>query len=116
MTVARLIAIPKLNSISFILLGVGAYESICVQMPYFMRGLIFGSANESGAFFILVGYGISEPFTQHLINWGTGIISCGFWYLLLTLLLMVMYTAIMLIIYAHKTLQKKKKERKSATK
>ncbi len=95
----RLMALPNiLNSISFILLGVGACEFICAQTPYSMRGLISGFAYGSGAVFILVGYGISEPFTRHLIDWGAGIISCGFWYLLSILLLMVIYTAILLIL------------------
>ena len=56
-----------------------------------MRGLMFGCTIGSAAIFLLVGYGISELFTQHLINWGTGTISCGFWYLLLTGVLMVIY-------------------------
>ena len=33
-----------------------------------MRGLIFGCAKGSAIVFLLIGYGISEPFTQHLIN------------------------------------------------
>jgi hypothetical protein len=87
-----------LNSVSFILLGVGAYEFICAQTPYSMRGLIFGWAHGSCTIFILVGYGISEPFTRHLINWGTGTISCGFWYLVLIMLFMVIYTAVLLVV------------------
>ena len=39
---SRWMAIPNiLNCVSFILLGVGAYEFMCAQTPYFMRGLIF---------------------------------------------------------------------------
>ena len=92
-------AIPNiLSSMSFILLGVGAYEFFCAQTPYSMRGLIFGCANGSAIVFLLVGYGISEPFTHHLINWGTGTISCGFWYLLLIGLLMVIFTTLWWII------------------
>ena len=108
---SRLMAIPNiLNSVSFILLGVGACEFICAQTPYSMRGLIFGCAKASGAIFILVGYGISKPFTQHLIDWGTGIISCAwFRYLLMILLLMVIYTVILLII--KKNSQEKKERR-----
>ena len=94
------IIIPNiLSSMSSIFFGVGVYEFFCAQSPHSMRGLIFGCANGSAIFFLLVGYGISEPFTdQHLINWGTGIISCGFWYLLLIGLLMVIYTTILLIL------------------
>ena len=96
---SRWMAIPNiLSSMSFILLGIGAYEFFCAQSPYSMRGLIFGCANGSAVVFLLVGYGISEPFTRHLINWSTGTISCGFWYLLLIGLLMVSYTTILLIL------------------
>ena len=106
---SKLMAIPNiLNSMSFLLLGIGASEFICAQTPYSMRGLIFGCASGSAAIFFLVGYGISESFTRHLINWGTGIISCGFWYLLMILLLMVMYTAILLILIKH--YKKRKRE------
>jgi hypothetical protein len=64
-------AIPNiLNSVSFTLLGVGVYEFICAQTPYSMRGLIFGWAHGNCAIFILVGYGISEVFTRHLIKAG----------------------------------------------
>ena len=102
-------AIPStLYSISFILLGIGAYEFICAQTPYSMRGLIFGATYGSSTFFMLVGYGISEPFTRHLIDWGTGIISCRFWYLLLNVLLMALYSAALLILIRH--YKKRKRE------
>ena len=95
-------AIPNiLNSVSFILLDVGAYEFMCAQTPYSMRGLIFGYVSGSAAIFLLIGYGISKPFTWHLINWGMGIISCGFWYLFLIGLLMVIFIAVLLILIKH---------------
>ena len=95
-------AIPSiLNCVSFILLDVGAYEFMCAQTPYSMRGLIFGYAGGSAAIYLLVRYGISEPFTRHLINWGTGTISCGFWYLLFTRPLMVIFSAVLLILIKH---------------
>ena len=99
---SRWMAIPNiLNSVSFILLGVGACEFFCAQTPYSMRGLIFGYAIGSAAIYLLIGYGISEPFTRHLINWSTGTISCGFWYLLSIGLLMVIFSAILLILIKH---------------
>ena len=58
-------------------------SSALKPLSYSMRGLIIGCANGSAAIFLLVGYGISEPLTRYLINWGMGAISCGFWYLLL---------------------------------
>ena len=45
-------AIPNiLSSMSLILLGVGAYEFLCAQSPYSMRGLIFGCASGSAIVF-----------------------------------------------------------------
>ena len=90
-----------LNCVSFILLDVGAYEFMCAQTPYSMRGLIFGYACGSVAIYLLIGYGISEPFTRHLINWDTGTISCGFWYLLLIVLLIVIFSAVLVILIKH---------------
>ena len=107
---SRWMPIPKFC----VLLGVGVYEFFCTQTPYSMRGLIFGYASGSAAIYHLFGYGISEPFTRHLINWGTGTISCGFWYLLLIGLLMVIFTAILLI-DSHESLQESK-ERRCTTK
>ena len=97
------LSIPKiLSSISFILLRVSAYEFMCAQTPYSMRGLIFGYTSGNAAIFLLIGYGIlSKPFTWHLINWGMGTISCGFWYLLLIELLMVIFIAVLLILIKH---------------
>ena len=98
----RWMAIPTiLNSISFIFIGIGTYEFICAQTPYSMRELIFGAAYGSFAVFSLIGYGISMLFTGHLIGWGTGIISCGFWYLLLILLVMALYSTVLLILLRH---------------
>ena len=62
---------------------------------------LFGAAYGSFAIFSLIGYGISMLFTGYLIDWGTGIISCGFWYLLLILLLMALYSTVLLILLRH---------------
>ena len=37
-----------------------------------------------------IGVGISTPFISQLSIWGTGIISCGFWYALLFLVVEVL--------------------------
>ena len=98
----RWMAIPNiLNSISFILLGIGVCEFISAQTPYSMRGLIFGATYGSFAIYCLIGYGISTLFTRRLIDWGTGVINCGFWYLLLMVLLMMIHSAVLLILIRH---------------
>ena len=79
--------LPKfLKSLSVVALYLGAAEFMCAQTPYYMRGLMFGVAYDSGSLFALIGYGITEPFRRKYIIWGTGMISCEFWYLLLNIL------------------------------
>jgi hypothetical protein len=50
-----------------------------------MRELMIGACYASVFIFTMTGYGIYWPFTQQSSNWGTGIISCEFWYLFSTL-------------------------------
>ena len=95
----RWMAIPLfLHSLSASVFGIGAIEFIASQAPYSMRGLIMGTAYCMFALCAAVGIGISIPFTRQLSIWGTGIISCGFWYALLLLVVEVlvgfMFTAI----------------------
>ena len=75
------------NSISIVASATGAFEFICSQSPYSMRGLLFGAAYGSVVFYCVVGYGIMQPFTKKSISaaWGTqesSIVSFGtcFWY------------------------------------
>ena len=83
----RLMALPSfINSISITMFGIGGIEFICAQTPYSMRGLISGASYGSVAVFTLIGFGITYPFTMSLSIWSTGLISCGFWYLLLSIL------------------------------
>ena len=84
-------AIPLLLfSLSTSVIGIGAVEFIVSQAPYSMRGLIMGTAYCMLALCASVWVGISTPFTRQLSIWGTGIISCGFWYALLLLVIEVL--------------------------
>ena len=49
---------------------------------------MFGAVYGAGLVFTLIGYGIIQPFINNLITWKTGIISCGFWYMLLSVILL----------------------------
>ncbi len=94
--------LPRLlNSVSLITLITGAFELICSQSPYSMRGLLFGAIYGSVVpYCTIVGYGIWNPFMKHSTVWGTGIIyfSCEFWFLLLILLFLMAYTIILRIL------------------
>ena len=91
-----------IHSLSLCLLGIGCIEFIASQSPYSMRGLLMGTGYCMFALCAAIGVGISIPFTHYPSIWGTGIISCGFWFALLLLVVEVlagvMYT-IMLMWY-----------------
>ena len=82
------------NWTSILLLIIGCLEFICAQSPQLMKGVLFGFTYGSVLASVAIGYGIYVPFTKNLSTWGTGKISCGFWYLLMTLLLMIVKTLI----------------------
>ena len=73
------------HSMSIAFYAIGVIQFIVAQSPYSMRGLIMGAAY--GLLFLSVALSltISVPFTHNLSIWGTGIISCGFWYSLMIL-------------------------------
>jgi hypothetical protein len=78
------ITVPDfLSTISLTMLYIGLVEFISAQVPFFMKGLMIGmtycSFFLSGALWLAV----SLPFIHIHSIWGTGILSCGFWYILL---------------------------------
>ncbi len=78
------------SSLSIITSVIGAFEFICSQSPYSMRGLLFGATYGSMVLYSAMGFGILHPFTKQSAAWGTGIISCEFWQLLLMLLILIL--------------------------
>ena len=95
----RWMAVPLfLDSLSTSMLGIGALEFITSQTPYSMRGLVMGTAYYMLALCVLVVMVISIPFTKQFSVWGTGIISCGFWYALLLLVVEVLVSFILIAI------------------
>ena len=96
----RWMALPNvLNCMSYITIGIGGIEFICAQTPYSMRGLLFGAVYGSVTIFNVIEYGIMQPFTRQLSFWGTGTISCGFWYSLFIVLLLIFDSVILLALF-----------------
>ena len=86
----RWMAIPDfLYSLSITLLGIGATEFIVAQSPYSMRGLIVGSGYGTLSLSAALIVAVSVPFTRRLSVWGTGVVSYGFWFALLLLIIEV---------------------------
>ena len=87
-----------LHMVSVTTFAIGAFEFICSQTPYSMRGLLFGAMYGSVMLYSVLGYGIMQPFTKQSTAWGTGIISCDFWYLLVILLILLLGSTMLLFL------------------
>ena len=86
----RWIAIPDfLQSASFAFLFVGAVEYVSAQTPYFMKGLMAGVMYCSVLVSIGIWLALSIPFHQKWSAWNTSIISCGFWYVLMLVIIQI---------------------------
>ncbi len=103
-----------LNSLSLISFAICAFEFICSQSPYSMRGLLFGAMYGGVVLYCAMGFAILQPFTIQSAAWGTGIIGCEFWYLLLILLILILTGIILGILM--KWYKKRKREDVLATK
>ena len=86
------------HSVSLVTFATGAFEFICSQTPYSMRGLLFGTMYGSLMLYNVIGRGILQLFTLQSTAWGTGIISCGFWYLLVILLILILDSIMLCIL------------------
>ena len=82
------IVIPDLFFVlSITLMIIGGLEFISAQVPYSMRGVILGIAICSVIATPVLNIAIIIPFQQKESIWGTGVISCGFWYALMHIVL-----------------------------
>ena len=87
----RWMAVPLvLHSLSTVVCSIGAITLLASQTPHSMRGLIMGVGYCSFSVSRGVGVGITRLFSKHSSIWGTGIISCVFWYALLLLVVEVL--------------------------
>ena len=91
--------LETLSAISSTLVGIGSLEFYCAQVPYSMKGLVAGIIYSLLAIFMMLSQGVLLPFTLRPLEWGTGILSCEFWYLLTLLiyLLIVMAAAVVVM-------------------
>ena len=84
------IAIPHfLMALSALMMVFGFFEFVSAQVPYSMKGVILGVG-----FCSIIGTAtlfsvVRIPFRQRLTVWGTGVISCGFWFALFYIILSI---------------------------
>ena len=72
-----------------------------------MRGLICGVVYGSMALYSVMGYGIMQAFASHQTTWGTGLISCGFWYTLMNLLLILVIGLVLSVVWKRYKMRKR---------
>ena len=103
-----LIILEALMAISKLLATIGALEFYCAQVPYSMKGLVAGIFYGLLAFFMMLSQGLLLPFKMTSLEWGTGTLSCGFWYVLtLLIFLLIMMAASVVVMRWYK---KRKRE------
>ena len=69
-----------------------------------MKGLVIGIFYVLSGLFILFSQALLLPFNAQSLAWGTGTLSCGFWYLITRMAYMViMIIAAALVMRCYKT-------------
>ena len=101
---SRWLYLPNIfGSMSLLMLSIGAFEFIRAQSPHSMRGLLFGVSYGNTAIFAMIVSAMLVPFSRNVSSWGTGIVSCEFWYFLTILLFtLVHYASLFLILKFYK--------------
>ncbi len=87
-----------LGTISRAIVCISGLEFLVSQTPYTMRGLLFGVTYGSALIFTLIGSGTFHLITQGSSTWGTGVISCEFWYLFSLLFVLIIFSGLLLIV------------------
>ena len=77
------VLLESLLAASDLLMLIGGIEFYCAQVPYSMKGLVAGILYGLLGLFMMLSGVISLPFKMKSLGWGTGTLSCGFWYCLL---------------------------------
>ena len=89
---SQLIVLPiVVNGVSLLMIFSGAIEFLAAQVPYTMKGLMIGMLYYFILLSVSVWIVITIPFTQYSSLWGSGLISCGFWFLLLAGVLQMIF-------------------------
>ena len=81
--------IDYISAMSTLFFLIGAIEFYCAQVPYTIKGLVFGICYGLGGLFTLLSQALVLPFKAESFKWETGTLSCGFWYLLTRLAYLV---------------------------
>ena len=93
-----------LSITSFIFFLIGSIQFYCAQVPYTMKGLVIGIFYGLKSIFVLLSQALLQPFKTQSLAWGTGTLSCGFWYLITRIVyLVIVIIAAILVMRWYKT-------------
>ena len=92
---------------SDLLMLIGGIELYCAQGPYSMKGLVAGILYGLLGLFMMLSGVISLPFKMKSLGWGTGTLSCGFWYLLMMSIYMVIVITISALVMKQYQMRKR---------
>ena len=98
-----------LCSIGDVMYLISSLEYLCAQVPYSMKGIVAGSFFACVGLFLPIFSSVHFVFKSTDFTWGTGLISCGFWYFV-TIICSLLATIIIFIIYTLKCYKKRKRE------
>ena len=97
-----------MNAASDLMMMIGGLEFLSAQVPYSMKGLVVG-ITYSFIIVYMAGYSTIEiVYASKSFKWGTGVISCSFWYCLTILSLLIIAVIISIIVV--KCYKKRKRE------
>ena len=97
-----------MNAFSDLMMAIGVLEFLCAQVPYSMKGLVAGAAYGLAVVYSSIFCGIDQLFSNSSFKWGTGVISCGFWYSVSILSLLII--TIIILFLALKFYKRRKRE------
>ena len=84
------------TGLSYVIMFTAAVELICSQSPYAMKGLILGLGYGTVGLYTLIHMLIGVVFK--ILSWKKATFSCGFWYFLLQIILLITVTVVLLVI------------------
>ena len=92
-------ALPEFMYVaSDLVLYIACLEFLCSQVPYAMKGLVLGLTYAFLGVYIASFNALEPLYAKKSLNWGNGLINCGFWYIFTKLVLLVVAAVVYCIV------------------
>ena len=84
--------------VSDLLIYIGTVEFLCAQVPYSMKGLVVGTVYAFLGLFISAFSELQQLYMKKSTPWGTGVISCEFWFFTTKIIMLIIGTVIFCVV------------------